>query len=97
MQVRPLALLSELGIWRCRELQCRSQTWLRYQVAVAVVQASSYNSDSTLSVGTSICLGWGPKHTHTHTHRNGQTIRFYCIAQGTISNYVGHTMMENNI
>ena len=31
--------------WRCRELWCRLQTWLRSGVAVAVVQAGGYSSD----------------------------------------------------
>ena len=31
-----LASLSGLRIWHCRKLWCRSQTWLRSQVAVAV-------------------------------------------------------------
>ena len=35
--VLSLALLSGLRIWRCCELWCRSQTWLRSGVAVAVV------------------------------------------------------------
>ena len=48
MQVRSLASLS--GI-------------LRSGVAVAVVQASGYSSDSTHSLGTSICHGFGPKKT----------------------------------
>ena len=50
-------VLSGSGIWRCRELQCRSQTWLRPHVAVAVVQASSSSSNSTPNLRTSICLG----------------------------------------
>ena len=32
-------LLSGLSIQRCRELWCRSQTWLRSRVAVAVAVA----------------------------------------------------------
>ena len=40
--------------WRCRELQCRSQTWLGSQVAVAVAEAGSYSSNSTPSLGTSM-------------------------------------------
>ena len=35
--VRSLALLSGLRIQRCLELWCRSQTWLRFCFAVAVV------------------------------------------------------------
>ena len=36
MQVQSLALLSELAIWHCHELWCRSQIWLGSCVAVAV-------------------------------------------------------------
>ena len=50
-------LLSGLRIWRCCELWGRLQTC----IAVAVVQAGSYSSDSTPSLGTSTCRGCGPK------------------------------------
>ena len=49
------------GIRRCRELWCRSQTWLESGVAVAVTQAGSCSSDLTPSLGTSLCHGYGPK------------------------------------
>ena len=39
------------------ELRCRSQMQLESCVAVAVAQASGYGSDSTPSLGTSICHG----------------------------------------
>ena len=58
-----LALLSGLRIRRCHELWCRSQIWLRSGVAVAVVQAGSCSSNSTPSLGTSICCRCGPKKT----------------------------------
>ena len=61
MRVQSLALLSGLRIWHCRELWCRSQTWLGFRVAVAVVSALSYSSDSTPSLGTSMCRTCGPK------------------------------------
>ena len=32
-------------------------------IAVAVTEAGVYSSDSTLSLGTSVCLGCGPKKT----------------------------------
>ena len=35
--------------------------WLRSCVAVALVQAGSCSSDSTLSLEPSICRRWGPK------------------------------------
>ena len=44
-----------------RALWCRSQTRLRSGFAVAVVQAGSYSSNSTLSLGTSICYGCSPE------------------------------------
>ena len=56
-----LAYLSRLRIRRCWELWCRLQTRLGSHVAVAVAQAGSYSSDSTPSLGTSICCGYGPK------------------------------------
>ena len=36
MRVPSLASLRGLRIWRCRELWCRSQTWLGSHVAIAV-------------------------------------------------------------
>ena len=57
LQVRSLASLSWLRIQRCRELWCRLQTQLGSHVAVAVAKASSYSSDSTPSLETSICHG----------------------------------------
>ena len=50
-QVQPLALLSGLRIWHCREPWCRSQTQLRFGVAVVRLAAATL----TLSLGTSIC------------------------------------------
>ena len=58
-----LALLSGLRIWRCRKLPCRSQKWLGSGIAVAVVQAGSYNANSTPSLGTSMCCTCSPKKT----------------------------------
>ena len=57
--VQPLALLSGLKIQHCHELWCRSQTRLRSRVAVAVAEARNYSSNSTPSLGTSICGGSG--------------------------------------
>ena len=45
----------------CHELWCRSQIRLGSCVAVAVVQACSYSSDWTPSLGTSIRCRCGPK------------------------------------
>ena len=41
--------------------QCRSQMRLRSHVAVAVAQAGGYSSDSTPSLGTSICCRSNPR------------------------------------
>ena len=61
MWVWPLALLSGLRIRCCLEPWCRSQTLIRYGIAVAVVQACIYSSDSTPSLRTSICRTCSPK------------------------------------
>ena len=55
MLVQSLTSLIGLRIWHCHELWCRSQMQLISCVAVAVAQAGSCSSDSTPSVGTSIC------------------------------------------
>ena len=60
MQVQSL-VLSGLRIQCCQRLWCESQMQLRSGVAVAVVQAGSYSSNSALSLGTSICHMCGPK------------------------------------
>ena len=57
--------LAWLRIWHCRELWCRSQTWLGSCVAVAVVLAGSCNSDSVPSLGTSTHRRCGPKKQKT--------------------------------
>ena len=57
MQVQSLTLLQGSGIWHCCELWCSSQTWLRSQVAVAVVEASSCSSNLTPCLGISIAVG----------------------------------------
>ena len=59
--VQFLASFSGLRIWCCPELWCSLQTWLRSHVAVALVQAGSCSSNSTPSLGTSICCDGGPK------------------------------------
>ena len=59
LRVRSLAPLSGLRIQHCHELWCRSQTG----IAVAVVQAGSYSSVLTPSLGTSRCYQCSPKKT----------------------------------
>ena len=61
MQVQSLALISRLRIWHCCELWYTSQIWLGSGVAVAVAVASSYSSDSTPRLGSSICCRCSPK------------------------------------
>ena len=67
------ALFSGLRIQHCCELWCRSQTWLGSGVAVAVALASSYSSNSTSSLGTSICHHCGPKKTKKKDKKNKET------------------------
>ena len=59
--VQSLASFSGLRIWQCHELWCTSQMWPRSGVTVAVAVSSSCSSDSTPSLGTSICCGFSPK------------------------------------
>ena len=54
MCVLSLTLLNGLRICCCCELWCRLQTQLTSHIAVAVVLAGSYSSDSTPSLETSI-------------------------------------------
>ena len=67
MRVQSLASISGLGTWHCRELLCRSQVQLvscmdvAMAVAVSVAVASRCSSDSTPSLGTSICRTCSPK------------------------------------
>ena len=61
-----------IRIWHCCELWCRLQTQFGSHVAVAVVQADSYSSDLTPSLGTSVCCECGPKKTKTK-----QKLRLY--------------------
>ena len=56
-----LALLSELRIWHCCELRCSLQGWLGCGVATTVAVAGNCSSDSTPSLGISICYGCSPK------------------------------------
>ena len=59
-QVPSLASLGGVTIWHCCNCSCRHVSDL---VAVAVVQAGSYSSDSTPSLGTPICRECSPEKT----------------------------------
>ena len=61
MWTRSLASLNGLRIWRCRELWYRSQMRPRSGIAVAVTVAGRSSSNSTRSLGTSICCRYGHK------------------------------------
>ena len=67
-----LTPFSGLRIPCCHELWCMWQMRLRSGVAMAVVQAGSYSSDSMPSLGTSICCRIGPKKQNKQT-QNRQT------------------------
>ena len=54
LQVRSLALLNGLRIWRCHELWCRLQMWLGSCIAYGS-GVSSCSSDLTPNLGTSTC------------------------------------------
>ena len=57
VQVPSLASIRGSGLWRCRELGCRSQMRLGSRIAVAVVQASGCSSEMTSGLEASVCLG----------------------------------------
>ena len=63
---RSLVSVNRLTIQCCCELWCRSQVRLRSRVVVAVVLVGRCSSNSTPSLGTSICRGCGPKKTKQH-------------------------------
>ena len=59
--VQSLASFSGLRIPHCHELWCRSQTWLRSFVAVAVACVGNCSSDSTPGLVPSICCRCSPE------------------------------------
>ena len=77
LRVPSLVSLSGLRIQRCHELWCRSQTRLRSGIAVATAWADSYSSNQTLSLGTSICHGCGPKKKKERNFRSKSSQYFY--------------------
>ena len=78
MQVWSLASLSGLRIGYCHELWCRLHVWLRSGVAVAVAQASSYISNSTHSLGISICQRCGSKRRKKQNKK--PTLRYHFLS-----------------
>ena len=89
MQVPALALLSGSGIWRCGELWCRLQIRLRSGVVVAGVEAGSYSSDSTPSLGTSLCHVCGPKTQKEKKKKKGNRTGPYLVRGKGISYSAG--------
>ena len=75
MRVRSLVLLSGLGIQHCRGLQPP----LRSCVDVAVMQAGSCSSNSTSSLGISICLECGPKKTTKQNNERDYYFKYILI------------------
>src|SRR5512136_1347482 len=73
LRVRSLPLLSGLTIRRCHELWCRLQMRLGSRVAVALAWAGGYSSDSTPSLGTSICRGSGPRNSNNNNNKTTTT------------------------
>ena len=80
-QVWSLALLSRLRIHCCQELRCRSKTQLGSCVAVAVAQASSYSSNLTPSLGTSMSCGCSPGKNKTKQKGNPKYFYYDTLCQ----------------
>ena len=70
MQVQSLAFLSGLKIGLCLKLWSRLQIWLRSGISVAMAVVRTCCSDSTPSLGTSICHGCSSKKTKTNKQTN---------------------------
>ena len=69
---RSLASPIGLRVWRFCGQWCRSQMRIRPGIAVAVAVAGGYSSDSTPSLGTSMCHQCSSKKTKNKT-KNKQT------------------------
>ena len=90
-QVGSLASLSGLRIQRCHELWWRSKTWLGSGMAVA----GSNSSDSTPSLGMSMCRECGPKKQRNKTKQKGPDPSIFLnilISQDLASNYSTSTV-----
>ena len=95
MQVWSLASLSGLRIWCCHELCCKWWTWLGSCIAVAVAKASSYSSDWTLSLGTSICRGCGPKKQKKQKKKKRRTnLRFPCMSRAHVNGWLFYSWRQ---
>ena len=66
--------------------------WLRSSLDVAVVQASSYSSDWTLVLGTSICRECSPKKQKTKQNNTKQNKIVKLWRKG---GYLKHSQREN--
>ena len=69
--VQSLASLGGLRIQHCCQLWYRSQAWLRS--GMAVTQAGSCSSDSSPSLGTSMCCKCGPEKQNKTKQTNQKT------------------------
>ena len=87
LRVRSLPLLSGLRLRRCRELWCRLQTRLGSRVAVALAWACGYSSDSTPSLGTSICRGSSPRNSKK-TKKKKNLLNYYSF--NSVCHYTVH-------
>ena len=88
MQIQSLSFISGLRIQCCHELWCRSQTWLRSRVAVAVAQAGAY-ANSTPSLGTSICHTCRPKKQKKKERKRKRSNLFF------LWSYLFHHILTN--
>ena len=89
MWIQFLASLSGLTIWHFGEPQCRLQTRLGSRVTVVLAWAGGYSSDSTPSLGTSICLRSGPrKKTKNKKKKKKKKKRVACTVLSTAETYL---------
>ena len=88
MWVLSLASISGLGIWCSHKLWCRSQAQFGSRgIAVAMAVASSYSSNLTSSLGTSICHRFDPK-KQTNKKNSDCNISNSTIATAIAGHYI---------
>ena len=88
MQVQSMASTNGLRIRHCCELQHRLQMLLGTGIAVAVMQAVCYSSDSTPSLGSSICHGCGLKKTKKK--------KILCLVKLTQQTLIRHLLIRSS-
>ena len=97
MCVGSLSYLSRLRIRHCCELWHRLQMWPGSCIAGAVVQTSSYSSDSTLSLGTSICYRCSVNRKKKKKRRRRRRKKKHSISDIVLSQRMSTSVTEDTL